>query len=329
MHDGLVLFKRRERTYRNNRCWHRERRHAAITRRRNRAKYRRTEPRNRCAICGSRDHPAGEAANPIRSTEALHEGSGTHRDRSRRRGMYASGDWNVSKPPTRIYARGYDVAMRLAVAASAAAAVILLLSSCSAASPPDTAVEAVESPSATPSPTPTIDPGPVELTKKDAAERYLGIVCQRNSLVYQLNDAFDAQEDAFLSGGAGDVSEVKKIAAESMRVNRLAIEIIDDTYYTWPEGVAEHLKTIRQSYIALASYYDALTNAGSFEEAYYSTAPESGGAAAAQEIRYQLGLPADTTSSCKGKETMSDVLHQEMTKRNEYLTSFEEDETAS
>lgn len=219
--------------------------------------------------------------------------------------------------------------MRPAIAVGAATAVLLLLSGCSAATPSNSVAEKTsESPSVTPSPTPTIDPGPVELTKEEAAERYLGVVCQRNTLVHQLNDAFDAQEDAFLNGGAGDVSEVKKIAEESLRVNRLAIEIIDDTYYTWPDGVAEHLKTIRQSYIALASHYDGLINAGSFEEAYYSVPPESGGATAAQEIRYQLGLPADTTSSCKGKERMSDMLHQEMIQRNEYLASFAKEDTA-
>lgn len=215
--------------------------------------------------------------------------------------------------------------MRPVLIASAAAVGLLLLSGCSvAASPSDANAEVSETATAAPSPTPTIDPGPVELTKEEAANRYLGIVCQRNVLVYQLNDAFGAQEDVYLNGGDGDATEIKTIAAESLRVNRVAIEIIDDPYYTWPGGIDEHMQTIRQSYIGLSSYYDMLMNAGSFEDAYYASAPENEGAAAAQEIRYQLGLPADTRSSCEGKEALADALHQEMTERNEYLASFNE-----
>lgn len=167
------------------------------------------------------------------------------------------------------------------------------------------------------------------MSKEEAAQRFLGVVCQRNRLVNQLNSAFDAQEEKFLNGGSADPSEVKVIAADAQRVNRLAIELIDDPYYVWPSGVASHVRTIRQAYIELSSYYDGVMNADSFEEAYYLDGLVTDGATAAQEIRYQLGLPADTSSSCEGKETISESLHQEMVERNEYLASFGKDEARS
>lgn len=208
------------------------------------------------------------------------------------------------------------------------AVTILLLAGCSMSAETAQPQAAQKTATPVPSPTPTIDPGPVVLTKEEAAERYLGLVCQRNVLVFGLNDAFKAQEKTYLNGGSGDVTEVKALSAEALRVNRLAIELIDDPYYTWPSGIDQHLQTIRQSYMSLFSYYDSLANAKSFEDAYYLTAEQGNGATAAQEIRYQLGLPADTSASCKGKETATDLLHAEMIERNEYLATFSEEKPA-
>ncbi|EPR76645.1 hypothetical protein ADILRU_1130 [Leifsonia rubra CMS 76R] len=53
------------------------------------------------------------------------------------------------------------------------------------------------------------DPSPVELTIEEAADRYLGLVCQNNFAGAQLTAAFDAGEQEFLNGGAPDPSAVE------------------------------------------------------------------------------------------------------------------------
>lgn len=215
--------------------------------------------------------------------------------------------------------------MRPSSFAALGATALLVLTGCAPATTNAAPTPSAE-PTVAPSPTPTIDPGPVELDEKAASERYLGIVCQRNAINVQLHDAFVAQEDTFFNGGNPDVSAAKAAAAEGLRVNRLAIELIDDTYYTWPDGVGPHLQAIRTAYLGLASYYDLIVNSTRFEDAYYAErANDEAAAAAAQELRYQLGLPADTTSSCVGHEQAADTLHAEMTERNEYLATFSAD----
>lgn len=200
----------------------------------------------------------------------------------------------------------------------------LLLTGCSASTP-----EQLAEPRSTSSPTPTIDPGPIELTSDQAADRYLSIVCQRNIANAVMNDAFVAQEDVFLNGEEADITAIKAAATEAMRINRLSVELIDDAYFTWPNDLGSHLKKIRDSQIAQMSMYDGIINATRYEDAYYTTAPDSSEAsAAAQEIRYQLGLSSDTTVSCQGFETATDVAHAEMLERNEYLASFADDSGA-
>ncbi|KJL34382.1 hypothetical protein RS86_00868 [Microbacterium azadirachtae] len=163
------------------------------------------------------------------------------------------------------------------------------------------------------------------LSKEQAADRYLGLVCQRNAANARIGNAFDAQLGAFQSGGTADVTDVKAAAVEAQRVNRLAIELIDDEYFTWPDKVRPQLQILRQSLMAFLSYEDGLVNSSDFASAASQQVPDAeAGAAAAQEIRYQLGLPADTTASCVGKETYTDTLHAAMVERNEYLASFKD-----
>lgn len=215
--------------------------------------------------------------------------------------------------------------MRLTSIAAIGIISVALLAGC-AATTPSAPAGAEPTPTSSPSPTPTIDPGPITLTTDEASERYLGIVCQRNVVIAQMNEAFDAQEETFLDGGEPDDSAVKAAATEVMRVNSMQIALFDDPYYTWPDGLVDHLKNIRDASMTQSSMFDSIANASSYEVAYYVTAPETPEATtSAQEIRYQLELSPDTTASCQGHETATDTLHAEMVERNEYLASFAEE----
>jgi len=203
-----------------------------------------------------------------------------------------------------------------AVAAIAAAA--FLFTGCSAPSASDAG--STPAPTATPSPTPTIDPGPVELTKEEAGERYLAIVCASNALGAQMNEQLDEKEAQWLNGKEPNISKIKSIAAQSIAVDRLGIELFDDPYYIWPSSVAAHIRTVRDAFVAEQGTLDTIANAKNFKTIYNVTWPDSG--SAPQEIRYQLGLSTDTTASCAGKDKLLDGLHAEMVARTEYLAQF-------
>ena len=68
---------------------------------------------------------------------------------------------------------------------AAITAAVLLFTGCTTSTSTDASTP---TPTVTPSPTPTIDPGPVELTKEEAGERYLAIVCASNALGAQMNE---------------------------------------------------------------------------------------------------------------------------------------------
>lgn len=167
---------------------------------------------------------------------------------------------------------------------------------------------------------PAIDPGPITLSEEEAADRYLGIVCQSNVSNTALTAAFQAGEDEFFNGGAPDPAAVKAAAQVAMDDTRVQVELIDDTYYVWPEGIGELLPVLRDSRIAGLGTLSTMVNAVTYEEAYYAVWPDPTAATtAAQEIRYQLGLDADTTASCVGHETAAADLLAEKTEREEAL----------
>lgn len=149
-------------------------------------------------------------------------------------------------------------------------------------------------------PTPTRDAGPIILTDSDAAVRYLSIVCDNNAAGDALYAAFTAGEAVYLDGGTPDLASLKSAASASLDLNRSAIELLEDEYFAWPENVAEHITFVRQGYMAGLSQLDGIINAATFEEAYGTPSPvlTPEQDAAGQEVRYQLGLDADTTASC-------------------------------
>lgn len=194
-----------------------------------------------------------------------------------------------------------------------AAASLLLLAGCTSTGQAEaTKVEAEE---------PAIDPGPIELSVEEAGQRYLGIVCQGNVAQDALYNAIVAGEDEYIQGGAPSVDAVKVAAAEKMRVTRQSIEMFDDEYFKWPEAVRDQIPILRSQDMLYLGAYGSLANASTYQEAYTTSFPElsSEQEAAAQEIRYQLKLDADTTASCVGFETKNDELYQEMIERNTLL----------
>lgn len=210
-------------------------------------------------------------------------------------------------------------ALPLLTVAAAAAVLLVGCTPASSTAQPSTSKKGV----ASPSPTPTIDPGPVALTKEQAGERYLDLMCERNAITLQINSAFAAKEDEYLSGGNPDVTAIKQLGTEALRVNRVTVELLDDSYYTWPDNTRTLVKTIRDTVLGEAAGYSAMANAASFKAAYEAPANTVNPGNAPQELRYALGLSADTSASCAGHETAADQLHAEMTSRNEYLATFD------
>jgi hypothetical protein len=225
----------------------------------------------------------------------------------------------VSKNPLSL---SVTLETRMRIKLALALAAVLTLAGCTAAP--------VAAPMVSPSPTPTIDLGPVELSKEEAATYYLRLVCQPNTAGQALQDAIVAGEDEFLNGGEPDPSAAKAAASEKLRIDRLVIEVFDDPYFVWPKGVAEQIAHIRSSFIADQGSLSTLANATRYADVYYYIYPAATAEqlAAPQEIRYQLGLDADTVSSCAGYESELEVAHAEMTERNVELAKWAEPKRA-
>ncbi|MGY4856844.1 hypothetical protein [Cryobacterium sp. AP23] len=169
-----------------------------------------------------------------------------------------------------------------------------------------------------------IDAGPVELTSDEAGTRYLNIICPQNFGVQALTDAFSAGEDEFRAGGDPDPAAVKASAADRIVTARLVVDFLDAEYFLWPEEVRDQIPLVRDSSVAELSTLDGIVNAVSYEDAYYATWPDfTAAGTAAQEIRYQLGLDADTTASCTGYEGGHDTLTAETTAREALLAEQE------
>lgn len=196
------------------------------------------------------------------------------------------------------------------------AAVTVALAGCSNASTDLVA----ETPTASASAADAIDVGPVELTSDEAGTRYLNIICPKNFGVQALTDAFSAGEDEFRAGGDPDPAAVKASAADRIVIARLVVDFLDDEYFLWPEEVRDQIPLVRDANVAELSTLDGIVNAATYEDAYYATWPDyTAAGTAAQEIRYQLGLDADTTASCIGFEGGHDALTAETTAREALL----------
>lgn len=185
----------------------------------------------------------------------------------------------------------------LSVVAIAATA----LTGCSAESTAPKAPGRTMEASSTPTPVPTPTPTEVVLSHEEAGMLYLDLICDVNASGIEVNEAFAAKEDEFLAGGTPDPVDVKASAAKRMDLSRKLLELLDDTYYVWPTEVRESLTHVRSNFMGELNGLNAMANASTYEQAYYAepyqATPEE--KSAGQEIRYELGLSADTVASCQ------------------------------
>ncbi len=201
-----------------------------------------------------------------------------------------------------------------------ALAATLLLSGCSVIDLISGAV-----PSQSTSPTPTAEPEvetpaedwPVSLTKAEAGERYLQIVCQRNDAIGRWDAAWQELED-LVNAGQEPLSDQVTAVANSARDVFLSTEweiaLLSDERYTWPDVVEAEIMTIIDSNERLLPTLQTEMNARTVDELYASVYPEytAEEQAAAQEVRLKLGLPGDAVSSCIGYETDAESLYVEL-----------------
>lgn len=180
-------------------------------------------------------------------------------------------------------------------------------------------------PTPTPTPTPTIDPGPVILSKADAGERFLEIVCPVNAASQTVTDAGLARVPEFNKGETPDSTDINAAATEAVRMDGLAVEAIEDEYYKWPGDVGANLGYIRDVLSGEMTALGDAIKAPVFEKVYFSEKPtlSSEQANAGKEIRSQLDLDSDTDKSCVGHDKALDALHQDMLDRIEYLAKFD------
>lgn len=212
--------------------------------------------------------------------------------------------------------------MNRTLAAASVATLALVFAACSPESPDTKEVPAATS-SATVTPTPSPTPTEVTLSTDDAANRYLALVCDNNAASRKLSEAYEVSYDEFANGGTPDPADVKAAAARMLEYNRMAIALIDDDYFVWPDEVADILPHVRDSFLGALSTLDTITNADSYAVAYYAEWPDPSPEqeTAAQEIRYALGLSADTTASCDGHTGQLQGLYDELVKRTEAADS--------
>ncbi|PPF29906.1 hypothetical protein C5D07_00840 [Rathayibacter tritici] len=192
-------------------------------------------------------------------------------------------------------------------------AATLVVTACTATQPAAAPLEST----ATPTPEMSVGPAFVELDTSQAASRYLDLVCPNNIAINNLSEVFSAGEDDLLNGGSPDPAGVHAAASTRLDLTRRTLTLLDDSYYHWPSEVSEQLETIRSSFLAELSTLDTMANSADFRDAYYTTFPEATAEqqSAGQEVRYALGIDADTVASCVGHENGVDILTAEKEKR--------------
>lgn len=181
-----------------------------------------------------------------------------------------------------------------------AALLVLAFTGCAAPDGNQTGAPSPTPTSAAAEPTSEPSPAAVILTAEEAAARYLDIVCPTNAAWAAGVAAFEAKADAYFAGGDPDPTEVKSAAAVARDAGRVSALLLSDPLYVWPPTVRDSLEIIRQSYLAEIAYWDSVANSTSFDAAWNVPAPEPapGTESAAQEVRLQLNISADTTASC-------------------------------
>ncbi|TDX77552.1 hypothetical protein EDF35_3068 [Rathayibacter sp. PhB151] len=202
---------------------------------------------------------------------------------------------------------------------TALSGVALLLAGCT----PEVSVTTSSSEPSAPAASATASPSPavVQLDDVTAADRYLDLVCPNNIAIRELADAFAAGEDEMLNGGDPDATAVRAVAARRLELNRQTLTLLDDPSVFWPDAVGDQLEHVRSSYLSELPTLDAMANAATFRDAFYTTFSEASPEqkAAGQQIRYTLGIDPDTVASCVGHETGIERLAAEYADRKAVL----------
>ncbi|MFJ3489121.1 hypothetical protein [Leifsonia aquatica] len=164
------------------------------------------------------------------------------------------------------------------------AAVVLVLAGCSAAT--DSAGPATPSAAKTQSPTPT--PTPTQMPVEEAGTYYLSIVCPANA-------ASQANANAYV---AQDLASIQTTAGAARDAFQTQVKQFTDPMKIWPDTVAADIKTLVESDYQSISLFDQVARAQSLDAANAVVFPADNAGAAAQRIRVNLGLSADTSVGC-------------------------------
>lgn len=144
------------------------------------------------------------------------------------------------------------------------------------------------------------EPESLVLGKEEAGALFLDVICGVNAPVYAYNDAIAVAEDQYYSGVAPDMSQVNFGAQSHADAMLQGITVFDDTYYVWPESVAPLVQQIRDGFMTMVGPLRQLENATDYETFVSVVVPSP--EMPSQEIRYQLGLDSNPTTSCVGHE---------------------------
>lgn len=140
--------------------------------------------------------------------------------------------------------------------------------------------------------TPALSPTPEAMSVEAAADYYLDTVCPANaaSATWNLNTA------------AGDFASYKAGAQPLADAYSEAAARFDDPAVLWPAEIKlEDISVLSGSYYADVSVLQGIANANTEADATFTFASRDLAAAASQKIRARLGLPSDTTTSCRGR----------------------------
>lgn len=161
-------------------------------------------------------------------------------------------------------------------------------------------------------------PSPTEkvLDKAAAGELYLHVICDSNETNSAFNEAAGAANEVAATGQTPDITPVTASAAEAVAREREAVTVFDDSYYVWPDSVKEHIKDVRSTLMTELSTFQQIASADSWETIVAVTPAETD-LTASQEVRYQLGLDADTETSCEGMTGHLSQLAKESAERQE------------
>ncbi len=128
------------------------------------------------------------------------------------------------------------------------------------------------------------------MSKADAGEKYLSILCPTNAASEVFNAAVDSQ----------DVEAIKAAAQELATAQRTAAKQLTDDSTNWPAEVTEaDRQTMADHYFANISWLNSVTSATTIADIPMRPPGNDGFGKASQRIRAGLDLSTDTSVGCE------------------------------